>query len=362
MAPKIHHIVLTGGPCGGKTTILIALAERLEEAGFIVLVAFEGATALMLNRVHPKKLGVETFQRSLFDFDLGKVEWIERTAARVSAKLGKSVAVIHDRTWLDAKAYTDAALWETLVAEYRPFERCAAQEWNVIHVVTAADGAEPFYTLENNQARFETPEEARERDRLLADAYQSFEHRFVIGNDGAFERKVHRAVEAACRFVGIPEPLEIERWFEVDGYNETMLAGHKAVRVEIFQFYLPDGSRYRRRKLPDGSLTFSRTWKRSISGDPSARIETSAPIGAFEFGEALERHRDAPNVDKTRFVFDYGGYRLELDVFRKPSGIIKLEIETPTRGEQVRVPDWISVKREVTGDRRFSNEALARLP
>jgi len=35
----------------------------------------------------------------------------------------------------------------------------------VLHLVTAADGAEKFYTLENNQARSETPEVARIVDR-----------------------------------------------------------------------------------------------------------------------------------------------------------------------------------------------------
>ena len=32
----------------------------------------------------------------------------------------------------------------------------------VFHLVTAANGAERFYTLENNQARSETPQQARD--------------------------------------------------------------------------------------------------------------------------------------------------------------------------------------------------------
>ena len=37
----------------------------------------------------------------------------------------------------------------------------------VIHMVTAADGAEKFYTLENNRARSESPARAKEIDMLI---------------------------------------------------------------------------------------------------------------------------------------------------------------------------------------------------
>jgi hypothetical protein len=40
----------------------------------------------------------------------------------------------------------------------------------VIHMVTAADGAEAFYDFAN-EARFETPEEAVQRDKDLRDCY-----------------------------------------------------------------------------------------------------------------------------------------------------------------------------------------------
>jgi CYTH domain-containing protein len=344
--------------------MLIALAERFEEAGFIVLIAFEGATTLMLNRVHPKTIGVPLFQTSLFDFDIVKGEWIERVAERVARETGKRVVIIYDRTWLDAKAYTEPAQWAELVASYRPLERCPIDEWNVIHVVTAADGAEPFYTLENNQARFESPEEARMRDHALAEAYQHIEHRFVIGNgEGGFARKVHRAVEAGCRFVGIPEPLEIERWFEIESFDQSALASLQPVRVGIFQFYV-GGDRYRQRTLADGTNTFTLTRKREIANDQAARAEVSAPLKPREFAEARQAHPSAPSVRKTRWVWDErdtkeGGHRMELDVFDDPFGVIKLEVETPTRDEEIAVPTWIKVRREVTGLAEFSNAKLA---
>jgi AAA domain len=42
----------------------------------------------------------------------------------------------------------------------------------VIHMVTAADGASKFYTLENNVARSESPERAIEVDRLIRQQWE----------------------------------------------------------------------------------------------------------------------------------------------------------------------------------------------
>jgi hypothetical protein len=52
----------------------------------------------------------------------------------------------------------------------------------VIHLETAANGAEKFYTGENNQARYESAEEARSLDRKLQDAWTGHPSFFVIDN------------------------------------------------------------------------------------------------------------------------------------------------------------------------------------
>ena len=43
----------------------------------------------------------------------------------------------------------------------------------ILHMVTAADGAPEFYASLNNEARYESPEEAIEKDKKLREAYMS---------------------------------------------------------------------------------------------------------------------------------------------------------------------------------------------
>ena len=59
----------------------------------------------------------------------------------------------------------------------------------VIHMVTAADGAEQFYNLDNF-ARYETVEEAVKTDKALQKAYIGHNKIFVIGNEDGFNTKI----------------------------------------------------------------------------------------------------------------------------------------------------------------------------
>lgn len=85
--------------------------------------------------------------------------------------------IFSDRGMLDNFAYTSPEV-EKLIFEMK-------KEWNldllsnhsydgVLHLVTAADGAEEHYTKDNNKARSETPEEARALDKLTQGKYSFF--------------------------------------------------------------------------------------------------------------------------------------------------------------------------------------------
>ncbi len=67
----------------------------------------------------------------------------------------------------------------------------------VLHLVTAADGAEKFYTTENNQARYETAEQARDIDKKLQDAYNGHPHHKIIRNIALkdFQYKMDTVIE-----------------------------------------------------------------------------------------------------------------------------------------------------------------------
>ncbi len=157
--------------------------------------------------------------------------------------------------------------------------------------------------------------------------------------------------------------LEIERKWIIARPDQTVLAAQPGAAVsEIVQTYLtaPDGvSRRVRARTTGGITTYTRTVKRRISA--MTADEDEAVISADEYA-ALLREADptcAP-VEKTRWCIPHAGQTLEIDLYPFWRNQAVLEIELPAPDAPVTLPDWLTVLREVTGDRAYSNHSLSR--
>lgn len=78
-------------------------------------------------------------------------------------------------------------------------------------MVTAADGAEKFYDNETNSARYESIDEAREKDFKLREAYMSHPRWYLIDNMVKdFDEKMTMCKAAVHHCLHAP----IGEWFE----------------------------------------------------------------------------------------------------------------------------------------------------
>ncbi|KRA69312.1 CYTH domain-containing protein [Agrobacterium genomosp. 3] len=76
--------------------------------------------------------------------------------------------------------------------------------------------------------------------------------------------------------------------------------------------------------------------------------------------DAEELMASAPGVviEKTRHTVDHGGFTWEIDVFEgRYQGLVVAEVEMNDENASPDLPPWLG--KEVTGDRRFSNQSLA---
>jgi hypothetical protein len=71
-------------------------------------------------------------------------------------------------------------------------------------MVSAAIGAEKFYTTENNAARSETIDEARDLDFRILNAWIGHPKIRIIDNSTDFQMKVRKVIDAICQMVGAP--------------------------------------------------------------------------------------------------------------------------------------------------------------
>lgn len=369
----VHKIVLTGGPCAGKTTALSWISNYFGKVGWRTLVVNEAATELITSGIYPTDFDDPLFfQTLLLQTQMAKEK--NCVDATYEMKDADKVLVVCDRGMRDNKAYmTDENFRECLRRIGLPAVQAVDSYDAVFHLVTAADGAEEFYTLANNTARSEGLEEARALDRKTQNAWVGHPHLRIIKNEGSFEDKLKKLLAEISIVLGEPEPFEIERKYLIEYPDlELLRAMPNCQEVEILQTYLRGGDendeiRVRQRGV-DGNYTFTKTTKR-WTPDPAKRVEIEKRISRDEYVKALmDAYPGANSIRKTRFCVmqrETGQY-LEIDVYPTSDKYAILEVEFGSTDDKLVVPDFIKVIKEVTGDEAYYNSTIAfngnRLP
>jgi CYTH domain-containing protein/predicted ATPase len=363
--PDLKRVVMTGGPCAGKTTALARVSEWFESHGWTVIRVPEAATLMILGGARPDvAVNGFDFQTALLKVQMS-LEDSFLSVADGALKRGQNVLVLCDRGTMDSAAYVSDKEWRAIVDGSRgtlPILRDSRYD-AVIHLVTAADGAAEFYTLSNNEARKESAELAIKLDHLTRDAWVGHPHLRVIGNGpGGFEAKIRDVIQAICRVVGIPEPVESERKFLVRRVDDKFPV--KTVDIEIEQTYLDAADTWSeeervRRRGQGGEAVYYHTIKRPLRA--GQRIEVERQITPREYVELLARaHSMLSSIRKTRTCFVWKDTCFELDRFREPhEGLMLLEAEVEP-GTVLDMPYFIHIEREVTDDAAWSNRKLAQ--
>jgi CYTH domain-containing protein len=289
----------------------------------------------------------------------------EKTYAQWAGHLSNDrVLMVCDRGALDNKAYMSGCDFATLLEALNTNEVELRDSYDaVFHLVTAAKGAAEFYTTVNNQARTETVKEAVELDDKLIAAWTGHPHFRVIDNSIVFEMKISQLISEIARFLGEPEPFEIERKFLIEMPDPAMLDNiSHCTKVEIIQTYLhsskEDAELRVRQRGKDGHYIFTETIKRRVSD--IRRIETERRLTQNEYLNLLmNADTSLKQIRKTRYCISYANQYLEVDIYAFWQKHAILEVELSEEDRQIIFPEFIKVIREVTGDLRYMNRSMA---
>ena len=360
---EITKIVLTGGPCAGKTTGMSWIQNAFGDRGYRVLFVPETATELISGGVAPWTCGSNLdYQKCQVALQLEK-EKIFLQAARTMQE--DKILIVCDRGAMDNKAYMgDVEFQAVLNSLGLDLVDLRDGYDGVFHLATAAKGAEEFYTLSNNQARTETPEQARELDDKLIAAWTGHPHLRVIGNDADFDGKMKRLVAEIAALLGEPEPLEIERKFLIEYPDLKWLESLPNCRkVDIIQTYLKSGESEEirvRQRGENGNFVYYQTTKRALSG--VKRVEIERRLTQQEYLTLLmEANTSMHPIRKTRYCLTWDSQYFEIDVYPFWDDQAIVEIELSDANAEVRFPRELKILREVTDDASYKNVALAKL-
>ena len=357
---QITKIVITGGPCAGKSTAMSHIQDEFTKLGYRVLFIQETATELITSGISPKTSAeFQTFQMKL---QIEKEKIFEDAAQTMSES---KVLIVCDRGLLDNKAYMSNEEFKKVLALVGASEIEVRDNYDaVFHLVTAAKGAEEFYTTVNNSARTETPKQAAELDDKLISAWTGHPHFRVIDNSTCFEEKIGRLIAEIASFLGEPEPFEIERKYLIEYPDIKWLESNPSCkRIEIIQTYLNSrsGDEVRVRQRGDnGSYIYTQTIKRRITD--VKRIEIENRISEKEYLKLLmDADTTKRQIRKTRYCLTYKNQYFEIDVYPFWQDKAIVEIELCDENTEIVFPKEIKVIKEVTDDNAYKNSSLAKI-
>lgn len=360
---EISKIVITGGPCAGKTTAMSWVQNAFTQMGYTVLFVPETASELITGGVAPWTCGTNAeYQKCQLELQIKKEDLFERAASTMNAE---KILIVCDRGALDNKAYMSPDDFADVVRFIGSNEVELRDNYDaVFHLVTAAKGAEEFYTTANNAARTETVEEAAALDDKLISAWTGHPHFRVIDNTSSFEDKMKRLITEIASFLGEPEPYEIERKFLIEYPDINWLESNPSCqRIEIIQTYLNSKAgeevRVRQRGM-DGNYIYFQTIKKKVSD--VKRVEIEKRLSQAEYLRLLmEADTTKRQIRKTRYCLTFESRYFEIDVYPFWNDKAIAEIELSNENEEIVFPNEIKVIKEVTDDESYKNASLAKI-
>lgn len=192
MGVIVGKIVLTGGPCAGKTTTISKIEEHLINKGYHVLVLNECATEIIKGGIRPfgdGAVSVYDFQNEILNLQLYK----EKRYKEIVSKMPNDTKCIllADRGVIDNKAYLGQELFDKLLEQNNVREDELIKEYDmVIHMITVASDIKNRYSNNNNTARFEDADEAVDLDKRTNEAWKNHHNLKVVPVTEVLDEKI----------------------------------------------------------------------------------------------------------------------------------------------------------------------------
>lgn len=368
----IYRICITGGPCAGKTTSLTTIHSHLQEKGFKVLEVPEAATLMMKGGCFIQTSTMTFAQAVKFQISLMKMQMnLEDIFIDIAINSEQPCVVLMDRGVMDGSAYTSPKIWKAILNEtgWTTIQLRDRRYDAVCHLVTAADGATQFYG-KNNEARYESIEQAKDVDAKLINAWTGHPHFKIIGNQNntGFKAKIASLIKTVEKYVGLPEMSHVQRKFLLahDGDGRFIIDEPTDLKRETFEveeiFLVTRDESMLENKIrsrgKEDSYTYISETRSIVKGE---EIIMKRQITAREFIQLADQKDVNKNpVEKIRHCFIFKNQNFVVDVFQNIKGKpVILRIETDEKDDEVNIPPFVQSIREVTDEETYSTMSMA---
>ena len=370
--PKIYKICLTGGPCGGKSSASSMLKEKLGDKFILFFLPELAATTVMSGVVIiPTEFTPDTH----FVFTQGIMEMqmqMEDYFYKIATIQKRDVIIVSDRGCIDNLAYCSPEVKDRILKETGwTMESIRDNRYDaVIHLVTAADGAEKFYTLENNQARSETPEVARWVDKRTQAVWNGHPNFRVISNTVTnFKHKIDEVYKFICKVLHLQEqPTLVVKYLVKGKFDLSSLPQDLTYERHTEELhFLPTSSEdeqiwvKKRKSAVTSGETYSHT-RRKLSKVAAERLELTRIIDHRQYEDDVKislKTKKVVSKDVVSFVHENNNYMVENCIIDGKE-ISLLRVFTFDL-QDVKLPSFIETIEEVTENPKYYTATLASL-
>lgn len=195
----IKRIVLTGGPCAGKTSALERIVDHFSAEGYKVFCIPETPTLFTQAGMNYLTKNTDYFwegEKATLEIQMA----LEDKFFKMAQTLTKPCIIICDRGCLDISAYMTPEMWNKLMNMVGVTSEELRNRYDaVLHMTTTARGSEEFYTTSTNAQRYEQANAegmrmARELDKKVLEAWSSHKYLRIIENQEYFSQKAEVVV------------------------------------------------------------------------------------------------------------------------------------------------------------------------
>lgn len=360
---NIKRIVLTGGPCAGKTTALVRIIEHFSSLGYKVFTIPEVPTLYSQGGWNYLTKNRDLYyegERAILETQLA----LEDSFTRMAEVCTKPTLIVCDRGTMDISAYMTPEMWKDITSRANTNSSNLRRRYDaILHMVSAADGAEQYYTTATNAIRYEQMNEeglriARELDKKVIKAWTGHPHLRVINNNDDFNAKVNRVLMEISNVLELPKPIEEERKYIVEVVGELP----DYIESEITQTYLvgEPGCEIRlRRRGWDSKFVNVLTTKKKISA--TEELVTERQVNNHLYQSLLQQNDPYRHtIHKIRKSFIWKGQFFELDTFQKPvNNLVILETKGMADHRMIKFPPFLKVIEDITGNQQYYNYNIA---
>ena len=324
--PDIKKIVLTGGPCAGKTTALVKITEYFSGFGYKVFNVPEVPTIYSTagwNYLTPNRKLYYQGERAILETQLA----LENQFMQLAKVCEDPVLIVCDRGAMDISAYIKPEEWEDITRMAGTNSEELRQSYDaVLHLVSAADGAEQYYTTANHDD---------------------------------FDNKIKRVLTEISKVVGLPQPVQEERIFRVELIGEIPESSESMITQTYLVAEPGSEVRLRRREWSGGKVVNVHRSKKRLS--ETEVIETERQVDNNLYEQMLQQADPyRVTIRKKRQSFIWKGQFFQIDTFLSPvSNLVMMETKGVTEKETVNFPPFVKVLEDVTGNPKYLNYNIA---